>query len=281
MTSQPVCRFSGLPVQQANRETSEPVKIDILTLFPKMFENILGESMMKIAQDKGLVEINVRSLRDWTSDAHRTADDKPFGGGPGMVMKVEPVYRALKDLGACQLSGLPVSRLSRKTGKPANRQTRIILLTPQGKKFDQKAAKRLAKEKRLILICGHYEGVDERIRDLSDEEISIGDYVLTCGELPAMVLTDAIARLIPGVLGHKDSTRSESFENSLLEYPQYTRPAEFRGMKVPGVLLSGNHKNIERWRAHEALKRTLKRRPDLIDKTNGVGHKVTKSPRHT
>jgi len=226
--------------------------IDILTLFPKMFENILGESMMKIAQAKGLVKINVLNLRDWTSDAHRTADDKPFGGGPGMVMKVEPVYRALQDL--------------RKTGKPANRQTRIILLTPQGKRFDQKAAKRLAKEKRLIMICGHYEGVDERIRELADEEISIGDYVLTCGELPALVVIDAVTRLLAGVLGHSDSVRQESFENSLLEYPQYTRPAEFNGMKVPGVLLSGNHKMIERWRDTEALKRTLKRRPDLIKK---------------
>jgi tRNA (guanine37-N1)-methyltransferase len=220
--------------------------IDILTLFPKMFENILGESMLKIAQKKKLVKINVHSLRDWTSDAHRTADDKPFGGGPGMVMKVEPVYRAVEEL--------------------SKGASKVILLTPQGKKFDQKTAKRLAKEKHLVLICGHYEGVDERVRGLACEEISIGDYVLTCGELPAMVLTDAVVRLIPGVLGHKDSTKSESFEGNLLEYPQYTRPAEFKGMKVPGVLLSGNHKKIEGWRAHEALKRTLKRRPDLIKK---------------
>jgi tRNA (guanine37-N1)-methyltransferase len=219
--------------------------IDILTLFPKMFENILGESMMKIAQKKGLVEMNVRNLRDWTSDAHKTADDKPFGGGPGMVMKVEPVYRALEDL-------------------KASKKSRVILLTPQGKKFGQKAAERLAKERRLVLICGHYEGVDERIRELADEEISIGDYILTCGELPALIVIDAIVRLIPGVLGHKDSTGLESFENGLLEYPQYTRPAEFKGMKVPGVLLSGNHKNIERWRSAEALNRTLKRRPDLL-----------------
>lgn len=223
------------------------MKIDILTLFPKMFENILGESMLKIAQSKGLVEINVRNLRDWTSDTHRTADDKPFGGGPGMVMKIEPVYRALEELKALK-------------------NAQVILLTPQGKKFDQKAAKRLAREKRLVLICGHYEGVDERIRELSDEEVSIGDYVLTCGELPALVVIDAVARLIPGVLGHRDSVSLESFENNLLEYPQYTRPAEFKGMKVPGVLLSGNHKKIERWRSDEALMRTLKRRPDLIRK---------------
>jgi tRNA (guanine37-N1)-methyltransferase len=142
----------------------------------------------------------------------------------------------------------------------------VVLLTPQGKKFNQKTAKKLAKEKRLVLICGHYEGVDERIRELADDEVSIGDYILTCGELPALVMIDAIARLIPGVLGHSDSVKRESFENSLLEYPQYTRPAEFKGMKVPDVLLSGNHKNIERWRDREALNRTLKRRPDLLKK---------------
>jgi len=226
-----------------------------LTLFPKMFENILGESMLKIARKKGLVEINVRNLRDWTSDAHRTADDKPFGGGPGMVMKIEPVYRALKDLNA-----LRTTHDARRTTK---KRTSVILLTPQGAKFDQKVAKRLSKEKMLVLICGHYEGVDERIRELADEEISIGDYVLTCGELPALVIVDAVTRLIPGVLGHNDSVKSESFENGLLEYPQYTRPAEFNGMKVPGVLLSGNHKKIEAWRSREALKRTLERRPDL------------------
>ncbi len=213
---------------------------------------------MKIAQAKGLVEINVRNLRDWTNDAHKTADDKPFGGGPGMVMKVEPVWRALETI-------LKVgSRESGVESLKAKGKTKIILLTPQGKKFDQKAAKRLAKEQHLILICGHYEGVDERIRELADEEISIGDYVLTCGELPALVVVDAVTRLIPGVLGHSDSVSQESFENSLLEYPQYTRPAEFKGVKVPEVLLSGNHKNIEKWRGAEALKRTLKRRPDLL-----------------
>ncbi len=220
--------------------------IDILTLFPKMFENILGESMLKIAQAKGLVEINLRNLRDWTSDAHKTADDKTFGGGPGMVMKIEPVWRAVKEL--CGATG------------------KVILLTPQGKRFDQTTAKRLSKKEHLVLICGHYEGVDERIRELADEEVSIGDYVLTGGEIPALVMVDAITRLVPGVLGHSDSVHQESFENSLLEYPQYTRPAEFKGMKVPGVLLSGNHKKIERWRKEEALKRTLKRRPDLIKK---------------
>jgi tRNA (guanine37-N1)-methyltransferase len=226
------------------------MKIDILTLFPGMFKNILGESMLKIAQDKGLIDINVHNLRDWTSDLHKTADDKPFGGGPGMVMKVEPVRRALEEIEP----GI---------GTP-KQAARVILLTPQGKKFDQKAAKRLAKEKQLILICGHYEGVDERIRNFTDEEISIGDYVLTCGELPALVVIDAVARLIPGVLGHNESTKSESFENGLLEYPQYTRPAEFEGMGVPKILLSGDHKKIETWRKEEAVKRTKRRRPDLL-----------------
>ena len=230
------------------------MRIDIITLFPGMFENILGESMLKIAQKKGLVKIKTHNLRDWTSDSHKTADDKPFGGGPGMVMKIEPVWRALEDV-------CPVTR------SPGHKVTsRIILLTPQGKKFDQKTAKRLAKEKHLVLICGHYEGVDERMRSLADEEISIGDYILTCGELPTLVLVDAVVRLIPGVLGHKESTKLESFEDSMLEYPQYTRPAEFEGMKVPEVLLSGDHKLIDKWRKDKALERTKERRPDLIKK---------------
>lgn len=228
--------------------------IDILTLFPGMFGGVLGESMLRIAQKKKLVNIKVHDLRDWTSDSHRTADDKPFGGGPGMVMKIDPVFKALRSIVGSKKS---TRHKTQGTGK-------IILLTPQGKKFDQATAKRLAKEKRLVLICGHYEGVDERIRGLVDEEMSIGDYVLTCGELPAMVLADAVVRLIPGVLGHEESTKTESFENGLLEYPQYTRPAEFESMKVPQVLLSGDHKKIEEWRREEAFKRTRKRRPDLV-----------------
>lgn len=216
--------------------------------------------MLKIAQKKRLVNIDVHDIRDWTSDFHKTADDKPFGGGPGMVMKLEPLWRALKDLS--------------KSIKGKDQRPKTILLTPQGKKFDQSIAKRLAKEKKLVLICGHYEGFDERIRGLVDEEISIGDYVLTCGEIPALVLVDAVVRLIPGVLGHKDSTRSESFEESLLEYPQYTRPAEFEGMKVPDILLSGDHKKIDAWRRAEALKRTKQRRPDLVK-----GYRVIKVTR--
>ncbi|MDO8525660.1 MAG: tRNA (guanosine(37)-N1)-methyltransferase TrmD [Candidatus Omnitrophota bacterium] len=246
--------------------------IDVLTLFPKMFDAVLGESMLKRAQNKRLAEIRAHNLRDWTSDAHRTADDKPFGGGAGMVMKIEPVFYALIDLGVCRLTGKPVNRFNRLTGTPAHRHTKgvkVVLLTPQGKRFDQKSAKKLAKAKHLILICGHYEGVDERIRELADEEISIGDYILTCGELPAMVLIDSIVRLIPGVLGGGlESTKFESFENGMLEYPQWTRPAEFRGKKAPQVLLSGDHKRIEEWRKAEAMKRTRARRPDLLIKSN-------------
>lgn len=223
-----------------------------------MFENILRESMLKIAQDKRLVKINVHNIRGWTSDSHRTVDDKPFGGGPGMVMKVEPIWRALEELKAL--------RCMQDAVRGRSERARVILLTPQGKSLEQKYAKTLAKEKRLVLICGHYEGVDERIRELADEEISIGDYILTCGELPALVLIDAVVRLIPGVLGHDESIRSESFENNLLEYPQYTRPAEFKGMKAPEVLLSGNHKRIEAWRKDAALSKTRERRPDLIRK---------------
>jgi tRNA (guanine37-N1)-methyltransferase len=232
------------------------MKIDILTLFPGMFRNVLGESILKRGQDKGLVTISVHNLRDWTYDSHRTADDKPFGGGPGMVMKIEPVHRALEELKVLRCTQYAV-RCTRSVAK-------VILLTPQGKRLNQKIVKRLSKERRLVLICGHYEGVDERIRKLADEEISIGDYILTCGEIPAMVLIDAIVRLIPGVLGAGESLDHESFEDGLLEYPQYTRPAEFEGLKVPDILLSGDHKRIERWRMDEAFKRTKRRRPDLL-----------------
>ncbi len=230
------------------------MKIDVLTLFPKMFENILGESMLKRAQKKGVAKIVVHNLRDWTNDVHHSADDKPFGGGPGMVMKIEPVYLALRELKALHKSGSKVKGQGR----------RVILLTPQGRPLDQATAKRLSACGRLVLICGHYEGIDERIRGLADEEVSIGDYVLTCGELPALVLIDAVVRLLPGVLGDKESLKFESFEDGLLEYPQYTRPAEFKGMKVPDIVVSGDHKKIEDWRMREAIKRTEERRPDLI-----------------
>jgi len=232
------------------------MRIDILTLFPKMFENILGESIMKRAQAKGKLAVKVHDLRDWTSDAHKTADDKPFGGGPGMVMKVEPIYLALEQLGLIGSGG--------KGQGSSKNKTRVILLTPQGRPFQQKIARELTGFDRLVFICGHYEGIDERVRSLVDDEISIGDYILTCGEIPALVMVDAVTRLIPGVLGHSESTVLESFENSLLEYPHYTRPAEYQGMKVPDILLSGDHKKIETWRKDQALRRTKIRRPDLL-----------------
>ena len=225
------------------------MQIDILTLFPGMFKGPLGESIIKIAQKKGKLKIKLHNLRKWTSDKHRTADDKPFGGGAGMVIKVEPVYRALKEIVGLR-----------------KRELRIILLTPQGKRLDQKVVKRLSRLKRLILICGHYEGVDERIRKLIDEEISIGDYILSCGEIPACVIVDSVTRLLSGVLGNPKSSNIETFENNLLEYPQYTRPRVFEGMKVPKLLLDGNHNDIEKWRKAQALKRTKKKRPDLLNK---------------
>ena len=220
------------------------MKIDILTIFPEMFEGPFRESMIKRAENKKLVKIKIHDLRVWTEDKHKTVDDKPFGGGPGMVMKVEVIDKALKAL---------------KTDK-----TRVVLLTPQGKTFKQKIAKRLSELKHIILICGHYEGFDERIREhFVDEEISIGDYVLTGGEIPAMVVVDAMVRLIPGVVGKKESLKEESFSQDLLEYPQYTRPADYKGWKVPEVLLSGDHEKIKKWRKEQAEKRTKLKRPDL------------------
>lgn len=224
------------------------MKIEVLTLFPGMFDGVFGESMMKIAQKKGKVEIKIHDLRDWTHDRHRSADDKPFGGGPGMVMKVEPVDEALAEL--------------RQKAEPC--RPVVILVTPQGRKFDQNVAKELVLLEHMIFLCGHYEGVDERVRHLVDMEISVGDYILTCGELPVMTVCDAVIRLIPGVLGKEGSLLHESFENGLLEYPHYTRPAEYKGMSVPEVLLCGDPKKIEKWRKEEALKRTRERRPDLL-----------------
>lgn len=229
------------------------MKIDVLTIFPRMFAPVLGESIIKRAQKKRKVSIKIHDLRDYTLDKHRKVDDKPFGGGPGMVLKVEPIYDAVKHI----LGGK--SRVERKE------DCKVILLTPQGKRLDQVMAKRLAKLKRVLLICGHYEGVDERVREsLVDYEVSIGDYILTCGELPAMVLIDCMVRLIPGVLGNAGSGAKESFEDGLLEYPQYTRPAEFAGMAVPAILMSGNHKEIEDWRVEQSIIRTRKMRPDLL-----------------
>ncbi|HCD37834.1 MAG TPA: tRNA (guanosine(37)-N1)-methyltransferase TrmD, partial [Candidatus Omnitrophica bacterium] len=214
-----------------------------------------------IAQKKEKLHIRVHDLRDYTLDKHKKVDDRPFGGGPGMVMMAEPVFRAVEQI-----------RGAKDEGRKA---TKTILLCPQGKTLNQKLASKLSKYRHLILICGRYEGVDERVRTrLADEEISIGDYILTGGELAAMVLVDAVARLIPGVLGHKDSSILESFSNNLLEYPQYTRPADFRGMEAPEILLSGDHKKIEAWRRNQALAVTRKKRPDLLiigkQRKNGV-----------
>ncbi|MCP4650226.1 MAG: tRNA (guanosine(37)-N1)-methyltransferase TrmD [PVC group bacterium] len=227
------------------------MQIDVLTLFPNMFEGVIGDSILKRAQEKKKVDINLYNLRDWTHDKRRTVDDKPYGGGPGMVIKPEPVFEACDDL--------------------CKKNTHVILLTPQGEKLDQKLATKLLKYRHLLFICGHYEGYDERIRTLAHREVSIGDYVLTCGELPAMVVIDSIVRLVPGVLGEEGSLDSESFNDDLLEYPQYTRPSVYRDMKVPEILVSGNHNKIEKWRKQQSLKRTKKRRSDLLKKYNKEG----------
>ena len=222
------------------------MKIDVLTLFPAMFAGPLDESIIMRARKKGLLDLKIHQLRDWTHDRHKTVDDKPFGGGPGMLMKVEPLFEAVESL--------------------KREETKVILLSPSGRKFSQAIARELAQEKDLLLVTGHYEGFDERVREgLADDELSIGDYVLTNGALPAMVLIDAVTRLLPGVLGDDESSRDESFSQGLLEYPQYTRPAEFRGMKVPDVLVSGNHAGIEKWRREQAKLRTEKQRPDLME----------------
>ena len=221
------------------------MKIDVLTLFPAMFAGPLDESIVKRAREKGLLDLKIHNLRDWTHDRHKTVDDKPFGGGPGMLLKVEPLFEAIESL--------------------QREKTKVILLSPSGRKFSQQIARELSQEKDLLLICGSYEGFDARVREaLADDELSIGDYVLTNGALPAMVVIDAVARLLPGVLGDDESSQDESFSHGLLEYPQYTRPAEFRGMKVPEVLLSGNHAEIEKWRREQAKLRTEKQRPDLM-----------------
>jgi tRNA (guanine37-N1)-methyltransferase len=227
------------------------MRIDILTLFPNMFSSPLRESILGRAVEKGLIQIQTINIRDFTQDKHRVVDDAPYGGGQGMVMKVEPIARTIESV------------------KSQNPSARTIYLTPQGKPFHQALARRLSTQSHLILLCGRYEGVDERARELFvDEEISIGDYVLTGGELAAMVLVDAVSRLIPGVLGSDRSAEEDSFFNSLLEYPQYTRPVDFRGSRVPEVLLSGNHSSISQWRRREAIRRTSLRRPDLLAKAN-------------
>jgi tRNA (guanine37-N1)-methyltransferase len=221
------------------------MKIAVLTLFPGMFAGPLDESIIKRARSAGLLDLQVHNLREFAHDRHKSVDDRPFGGGPGMLLKPEPIFEAVEALAA--------------------ESTRVVLLSPAGRTFNQAIARELAQVDDLLLVSGHYEGFDERIRQqLADDELSIGDYVLTNGALPAMVIVDAVTRLLPGVLGDEQSAYEESFSHGLLEYPQYTRPAEFRGMKVPEVLLSGNHAQIARWRAEQARLRTEERRPDLL-----------------
>jgi tRNA (guanine37-N1)-methyltransferase len=222
---------------------------DIITIFPEIFHGYLGESILKRAAQKGLLDVKVYNLRDYTTDRHKTVDDYPYGGGSGMVMKIEPLYNAINAI------------------KADGKERWTVLLSPQGKPYSQDMAETLSKiDRRILFICGRYEGIDERAREFADEEISIGDYILTGGELPALVIIDSIARLIPGVLGDEESSKEESFTWGLLDYPHYTRPPEFKGMKVPDVLLSGNHEEIRKWRRTEAIKRTLQRRPDLLNK---------------
>jgi tRNA (guanine37-N1)-methyltransferase len=220
---------------------------DILTIFPEIFRSPLSESLMKKALDRGIIQVRVWNLRDFTGDKHRTTDDYPYGGGAGMIMKAEPAFRAVEEI------------------KGKNPEARTVLLTPQGERFHQGLAQELSEQKHWILVCGRYEGLDERVRlGAVDREISVGDYILNGGEIPALVFMEVISRYVPGFLGSEQSVEEESFSGGLLEYPQYTRPPVFRGMEVPEVLLSGNHAEIKRWRRKESLKRTYRRRPDLL-----------------
>lgn len=226
------------------------MNIHVLSLFPDMFTGVFGSSILKKAQEKGAVSLAVSDIREFSDNKHRQVDDYPYGGGAGMVLKPEPMFQAVETIAA-------------------NKKPRIILMCPQGERFTQKKAEELAQEEELIFLCGHYEGYDERIREyLVTDEISIGDFVLTGGELPAMTVIDAVVRLLPGVLGQEDSHINDSFSTGLLEHPHYTRPADFRGMKVPDVLVSGNHGKIAKWREEQSLKRTFERRPDLLEEYN-------------
>ncbi|WP_159886994.1 tRNA (guanosine(37)-N1)-methyltransferase TrmD [Paenibacillus puerhi] len=227
------------------------MRIDVLTLFPAMFDGVFHSSILGKAKEKGLVELNTVNFRDYSNNKHNTVDDYPYGGGGGMVLKAEPIFAAVEDI------------------RPVDEQTkpRVILMCPQGEPFSQKKAEELSQERHLIFVCGHYEGYDERIREyLVTDEISIGDYVLTGGELPAMVVIDSVVRLLPGVLGNETSAVTDSFSTGLLEYPHYTRPAKFRDWDVPDVLISGNHAHIDQWRRKQSLYRTWRKRPELLER---------------
>lgn len=226
--------------------SAAPLRIDVITLFPEMFQGFAGTSMVRRAVGMGAVELRMVDLRDFAQDARKTADDRPYGGGPGMLMKPEPIFEAVEAL--------------------RGPRTRVVLMAPSGKRFRQADARRLSRESHLVFLCGHYEGIDERVREaLVTETLSIGDYVLTNGTLPAAVVVDAVVRLLPGVLGGgEDATREESFTENLLEYPQYTRPPEFRGMRVPEVLQGGDHREVAEWRRRESYRLTARRRPDML-----------------
>lgn len=228
----------------------EPLAIDVITIFPRMLNGFLEESIIKRAAQKGLVQLRAVNLRDFTKDVHKTTDDRPYGGGPGMIMKPEPLFEAVESVMTPGAS--------------------VVMMTPQGRRFEQSMAIDFSKRRHLIFVCGHYEGVDERVRQhLVTDEISIGDYVLTNGVVAAAVVVDAVVRLLPGALGGEGATEEESFNNGLLEYPQYTRPPEFRGLTVPEVLLSGNHAEIAKWRRAQSEERTRRRRPDLLARGAG------------
>jgi tRNA (guanine37-N1)-methyltransferase len=239
------------------------MRIDVLTLFPQMFEAPFGFGIFKRAIDNGLVSLNLHNIRDYTHDKHNTADDYPYGGGAGMVLKPEPVFEAVEAIKA-----------------EVDAEPRVVLMTPQGRPFSQQVARELSEYPHMVYICGHYEGIDERVREhLATDEISIGDYVLTGGEIPAMVVIDAVLRLVPGVLGSEESLLDETHTGGLLEYPQYTRPAEYRGWSVPEILLSGNHGEIAKWRREQIIRRTLERRPELLDKAD-LGLEEKKMVKH-
>lgn len=247
--------------------------IETLSTFPHMYDSVMGESMMKRAQEKGILEFRAHDLRDWTHDRHRTTDDDPYGGGAGLVMKCDPIFEAVeailgKEFVEAKLAAAPPQGESQQHSSAA---PQIVFLAPQGRPFDDAYADKLAAADHLLFICGHYEGIDERVYTLADHVISLGDYVLTSGELASMVVIDAAVRKLPGVLGAAEGPVDESFTSGLLEYPQYTRPADFRGMAVPEVLMSGNHAAIARWRREQSLARTAAARPDLIAAAEAAG----------